>query len=76
MGDSDPNTRHSAQAPAGSPGRVAPASGFALRHTLAALQHRNYRLFFFGAILVAMMLLRPQGLMGSPRHKLEMETPA
>ncbi|MBK9579690.1 MAG: branched-chain amino acid ABC transporter permease [Fibrobacterota bacterium] len=33
----------------------------------------DYRLFFFGSILVAMMLLRPQGLLGSPRHKLELE---
>ena len=28
----------------------------------------DYRLFFFGSILVAMMLFRPQGLCGSPRH--------
>jgi len=33
----------------------------------------DYRLFFFGTILVAMMLFRPQGLCGSPRHKLELE---
>jgi branched-chain amino acid transport system permease protein len=33
----------------------------------------DYRLFFFGAVLVAMMLLRPQGLLGSPRHRLELE---
>ena len=33
----------------------------------------DYRLLFFGAILVAMMLFRPQGLCGSPRHKLELE---
>lgn len=33
----------------------------------------DYRLFFFGCILVAMMLFRPQGLCGSPRHKLELE---
>ena len=51
MDDSDPNTRHSAQAVSGSPGRVAPAGGFALSHTLAALQHRNYRLFFFGQLV-------------------------
>jgi MFS family permease len=31
--------------------RVAPAGGFALRHTLAALRHRNYRLFFFGQLV-------------------------
>lgn len=37
-------------------------------------QVSDYRLFFFGAILVAMMLLRPQGLLGSPRHKVEMES--
>jgi len=36
-------------------------------------QIADYRLFFFGSILVAMMLLRPQGLLGSPRHKLELE---
>jgi branched-chain amino acid transport system permease protein len=39
-------------------------------------QISDYRLFFFGSILVAMMLLRPQGLLGSPRHKMEMEGPA
>ena len=33
----------------------------------------DYRLFFFGCILVAMMLFRPQGLSGSPRHRLELE---
>jgi branched-chain amino acid transport system permease protein len=33
----------------------------------------DYRLFFFGLVLVAMMVLRPQGLLGSPRHKLELE---
>lgn len=33
----------------------------------------DYRLFFFGLVLVAMMIFRPQGLLGSPRHKLELE---
>lgn len=33
----------------------------------------DYRLFFFGCILVTMMLFRPQGICGSPRHKLELE---
>ena len=32
----------------------------------------DYRLFFFGSVLVATMLLRPQGLLGSPRHRLEL----
>lgn len=34
----------------------------------------DYRLFFFGIIMVAMMLYRPQGLLGSKRHKIEMES--
>ena len=42
-----------------------------LRDWLPAIS--DYRLFFFGCILVAMMLFRPQGLCGSPRHRLEME---
>jgi branched-chain amino acid transport system permease protein len=33
----------------------------------------DYRLLFFGMVLVAMMVFRPQGLLGSPRHKLELE---
>lgn len=33
----------------------------------------DYRLLIFGAIMVAMMLLRPQGLLGSRRHKQEMK---
>lgn len=33
----------------------------------------DYRLLFFGMVLVAMMIFRPQGLLGSPRHKLELE---
>lgn len=36
----------------------------------------DYRLFFFGLVLVAMMVFRPQGLLGSARHKLEMENPS
>lgn len=33
----------------------------------------DYRLLIFGAIMVAMMLLRPQGLLGSHRHKHEIK---
>jgi len=33
----------------------------------------DYRLLFFGMVLVAMMVFRPQGLLGSPRHRIEME---
>ncbi len=33
----------------------------------------DYRLLFFGMVLVAMMVFRPQGLLGSPRHKVELE---
>lgn len=33
----------------------------------------DYRLLFFGMVLVAMMIFRPQGLLGSPRHKIELE---
>lgn len=36
----------------------------------------DYRLLFFGLVLVAMMVFRPQGLLGSPRHKLELESPS
>ncbi len=32
----------------------------------------DYRLLLFGAIMVVMMLIRPQGLLGSRRHRLEM----
>lgn len=32
----------------------------------------DYRLLLFGVIMVAMMLYRPQGLLGSRRHELEM----
>jgi MFS family permease len=42
-GDSGPHTA-SSQADA-------TPKGFALRHTFAALQHRNYRLFFFGQLV-------------------------
>jgi branched-chain amino acid transport system permease protein len=31
----------------------------------------EYRLFVYGAVLVAMMLLRPEGLWPEARHKLE-----
>lgn len=33
----------------------------------------DYRLLFFGMVLVAMMIFRPQGLLGSPRHRVEIE---
>jgi branched-chain amino acid transport system permease protein len=33
----------------------------------------DYRLLIFGAIMVAMMLLRPQGLLGSHRHRHEIK---
>ena len=32
----------------------------------------SYRMLIFGAALVAMMLFRPQGLIGSPRRKVEL----
>jgi len=38
-----------------------------------ALQHlADYRLLLFGAVMVLMMLYRPQGLLGSSRRKTEM----
>jgi branched-chain amino acid transport system permease protein len=38
-----------------------------------SLQHlSNYRLLLFGAVMVLMMLYRPQGLLGSRRRKTEM----
>ncbi len=36
-------------------------------------QMQDYRLLIFGMILVAVMLTRPQGLLGSNRHKAELE---
>lgn len=33
----------------------------------------DYRLLFFGFLLVAMMLFRPQGLLGASRHRSELE---
>jgi branched-chain amino acid transport system permease protein len=36
-------------------------------------QFSDYRLFIFGGIMVAMMLIRPQGLMGSRRRQLEID---
>jgi branched-chain amino acid transport system permease protein len=33
----------------------------------------DYRLLLFGVLMVVMMLLRPQGLLGSRRHQLELE---
>ena len=32
----------------------------------------SYRMLIFGAALVAMMVFRPQGLIGSPRRKVEL----
>ncbi len=38
-----------------------------------SLQHlSDYRLLLFGAVMVLMMLYRPQGLLGSSRRKTEM----
>jgi branched-chain amino acid transport system permease protein len=38
-----------------------------------SLQHlSDYRLLIFGAVMVLMMLYRPQGLLGSSRRKTEM----
>jgi branched-chain amino acid transport system permease protein len=34
----------------------------------------DYRLLVFGALMVAMMVFRPQGLLGSQQRKIEMET--
>jgi len=42
-----------------------------LRDWFPALQ--DYRLLIFGMILVATMLVNPQGLFGSRRHRLELE---
>ena len=36
----------------------------------------GYRMLFFGVLLVLMMIFRPQGLMASPRRKIELETRA
>jgi len=33
----------------------------------------DYRLLFFGMVLVATMIFRPQGLLGSSRHELELK---
>jgi branched-chain amino acid transport system permease protein len=33
----------------------------------------DYRLMIFGAVMIAMMILRPQGLLGSVRRKIEIE---
>lgn len=42
-----------------------------LRDWFPALQ--DYRLLIFGMILVATMLVNPQGLLGSRRHRIELE---
>ncbi|MEZ5405850.1 MAG: branched-chain amino acid ABC transporter permease [Verrucomicrobiia bacterium] len=34
----------------------------------------DYRLLLFGALMVIMMLYRPQGLLGNPRRRLELKT--
>jgi len=34
----------------------------------------NYRILFFGALLVAMMIIRPEGLIPSSRRRLEMHS--
>jgi branched-chain amino acid transport system permease protein len=33
----------------------------------------DYRLMIFGAVMIVMMILRPQGLLGSTRRKIELE---
>jgi branched-chain amino acid transport system permease protein len=33
----------------------------------------NYRILFFGALLVVMMIIRPEGLIPSRQRKLELE---
>jgi branched-chain amino acid transport system permease protein len=48
-------------------GAVVPAF---LRNSFADLS--DYRLLIFGAVMVLMMLYRPQGLIGSSRRKTEM----
>jgi branched-chain amino acid transport system permease protein len=41
-----------------------------------AFQHlSDYRWLLFGAVMVIMMLYRPQGLLGSSRRKTEMRHP-
>ena len=41
-----------------------------------SFQHlADYRWLFFGAVMVIMMLYRPQGLLGTRRRKIEMEKP-
>jgi branched-chain amino acid transport system permease protein len=42
-----------------------------LRNALQDLS--DYRLLLFGAVMVLMMLYRPQGLLGSSRRKMEMQ---
>jgi branched-chain amino acid transport system permease protein len=34
----------------------------------------DYRLMIFGAVMIGMMIFRPQGLLGSVRRKIELET--
>jgi branched-chain amino acid transport system permease protein len=43
---------------------------------LTSLQNlSDYRLLLFGAVMVLMMLYRPQGLLGTRRRKTEMRNP-
>lgn len=44
-----------------------------LPESLRKLQ--DYRMLFFGASMVVMMVFRPQGLLGSARRRLELEPP-
>jgi len=49
------------------------AGAFALKGLPEVLRElENYRVMFFGALLVVMMILRPEGLIPSKRRRLEM----
>jgi ABC-type branched-subunit amino acid transport system permease subunit len=49
------------------------AGAFALKGLPEVLRElENYRVMFFGALLVVMMVLRPEGLLPSKRRRLEM----
>jgi MFS family permease len=49
--DDAPQIQNSSPAAADTPDQVRREHGFALSRTFAALQHRNYRLFFFGQLV-------------------------
>lgn len=50
------------------------AGAFALKGLPEVLRElENYRVMFFGALLVVMMVLRPEGLIPSKRRRLEMQ---